>query len=183
MTCQSKFWDNNLWCIAWNFGFDQFVDVRLYVATLIGVCHTRELIVTDHIRCIDEACLRIFNICSIFSLITSCFQLRNFYRWSVARNFCDHFLIEVSSNTLFLSSLTCISVVFDFFRTCQSWVVFNKFFTSFFIYVKCDLNFFRLTFRSITRNFMFNQFVNVSLNSSIFSCFSAACKLIIFTNH
>ena len=157
--------------------------MSLNVVSFVHVRHTRELIITNRRRCIHEACFRIFNVGSIFSLVTSYFQPRNFYRWRIARNFRNHFLIVVSSNTLFLSSLTCISIVFDFFRTCESWIVFNKFFTGFFIYVKCDLNFFRLTFWRITRNFMLNQFVNVSLDGSIFSSFSATRKLIIFTDH
>ena len=157
--------------------------MSLNVVSFVHVRHTRELIVIDCLRCVYEACFRIFDVGSIFRLITSYFQLRNFYRWSIARNFRNHFLIVMNSNTLFLSSLTCISIVFNFFRTSQSWIVFHKFFTGFFVYVKCDLNFFRFTFRSITGNVMFNHFINVSLNSSIFSCFRTTRKLIMFTDH
>ena len=106
----------------------------------------------------------------------------NFFRLtfrSITRNFRDHFLIVMSSNTLFLSSLTCIRIVFNFFRTCQSWIIFNKFFTCFFVYVKCNLNFFRLTFWRITRYFSDNLRIDVSLNVTTFIEIRSTRELIV----
>ena len=108
----------------------------------------------------------------------------NFYDRSIAWYFSDHFLIEVSSDTLFLSSLTSVSVVFEIISmACKSRSIIDKFFTCFFVYVKSDLNFFRLTFRRIIWYFVLNDFIDVSLNCSIFSSFGTTRELVSITDH
>ena len=159
-----QLWNINLRCITWHFSNNLRIDMRLNIMPFVHIRSARKLIITNCIRRVYEAFVSILDLSSIFKRITSCFQLRNVDLWRIPRNFSDHFLIVMSSNTLFLSSLTCISIVFNFFQTCQSWIIFNKFFTCFFVYVKCNLNFFRLTFWRITRYFSDNLRIDVSLN-------------------
>ena len=83
--------------ITRNFGFDQFVDVRLHVTSLVGIRRTCKLIFINCIRRVHEALFRLFNISSVFGLILSHFQLRNFYRRCITRNhaFFNIFTINV----------------------------------------------------------------------------------------
>ena len=72
--------------VIWHFSLNQFVNVGLYITAIVGIGCTSELIITNHVWCIDEAFRRILNISSIFGLVTSHFQLRDFHRRCVSRN-------------------------------------------------------------------------------------------------
>ena len=84
-------------CIIWLISFNQFVDMRLNVSAFVGIRRTCKLILINCIRRVHESLFRLFNICSIFGLILSHFQLRNFYRRCITRNhaFFNIFTINV----------------------------------------------------------------------------------------
>ena len=81
-----EYWNIHLRCIIWHFRFNQFVDMGLHITTIVGISCTSELIVFNGVRCINKTLFGCFDVHSIFRLILSHFQLRNFNRRCITRN-------------------------------------------------------------------------------------------------
>ena len=81
-----EYWNIHLRCIIWHFRFNQFVDMGLHITTIVGISCTSELIVFNGVRCINKTLFGCFDVHSIFRLILSHFQLRNFDCRCITRN-------------------------------------------------------------------------------------------------
>ena len=81
-----EYWNIHLRCIIWHFGLNQVVDMGLHITAIIGIGCTSKLVITDNVRCIYETLFGCFDVHSIFRLILSHFQLRNFNCRCITRN-------------------------------------------------------------------------------------------------
>ena len=184
MKCNLNFFRFTFRCITRYFSDNLRIDVSLNITTFIEIRSTRELIVTDCIRCIYETFFRIFNFNSIFGLITSHFQFRNIDLRCITRNFSDNLRIDMRLNIISIVHIrrTCKLII-----TNCIWCIYEAFFSVFnfrSIFERITSHFQRrnINLWRITRNFSHNLSIDMRLNITSFIRFSCSCKLIVTNN-
>ena len=171
-------------CIARNFGFNWFINMRLHVATFVHIRHTSELIVTYRVRRVYETFFRVFDIGSVFSLITSHFQLRNIDLRRITRYFSYNLRVDVRLNVVSFVHVrhTCKLIVTDRVRRIYEafFSIFN--FRSIFERITSCFQFRNIDLWRITRNLSYNLSIDMRLDITSFIRFSCSCKLIVTNN-
>ena len=156
----------------------------LNVSTFIEIRHTSELIVTDCLRRVYKAFFRVFDVCSIFSLIASNFQLRNINLRCITWHFSNNLRIDMRLNiisfvhirsTCKLIITNCIRRVYEAFVSILDLSSIFKRITSCFQLRNIDL-------RSIARYFSDNLSIDMRLNVSTFIEIRSTCELIVTDN-
>ena len=183
-TRYQKFWYINLRRIARNLMFYYFVNMSLNCSIVSRFCTTSEFVsVTNHGWCRHEPLFSILDFTTFFIDVTCHIKCRNFNRWCFIWHFSFNQFVVVGMNAILMSTTTRILVVTNH-RTFTNNTAFNWCdILSIFCHKACDLKFFWEAFRCIVWHFMFNHFVNMGLNRSVFSAFRTSSELIVVTNH